>query len=281
MNNNLIEKTVSVGLGLGTDQQAADLMSGAQLGVGINPSKLDAATPLMFPPAVLVVTHVPSMWKDDPKTGQMLKALIETHPTSVSGLDFNYTLETADKPLGHDGQVFHTPTQTKRSQPSPSFTFTEVTGNLIWNFFRQWVWDIQHPDTIASGARFKELDPFMSSLYSMSMVAIQFDPTMRPENIIDGMFYSNMFPTAPGGDFGIERTVGTTKDIERSVEFVAHLQHNTATRDLAISIAKKLDLAKLNFNKLYPGQAAVATGLADTGLEREVQDFLSYPEATA
>ena len=279
MNNNVLEKTVSAGLGLGTEQLAANMMVGGQLGLGLNPSALDAATPLMFPPAVLVVTHVPTMWKADPKAGQMLKALIETHPKAVSGIDFGYTLETTEQELGHDGQKFEVPTQTKRSAVEPSFTFHEVGGNLIWNFFRQWVWDIQHPDTIQSMARFEEIDPFMSSAYSMSMMAIQFDPTMRPENIIDGMFYSNMFPKDPGGQFGIERQIGATKSVERAVTFSGHVQHDKATRELAVKIAKQLQLAKVNYDRLNPGTEEVSKSLGDTGLEREVKEFLDYPTA--
>ena len=136
-NENII--TDAVGLGLGENQIAANMIKGSQLGVGLQAKNLDAATPLVFNPAVLVVLQVPTMYNRDEKTGQMIKQLIESHAKSVTGIDFGYTLETQEQPVGHDGQNMQVPTKAKRSAVTPSFVFPEVTGNLVWNLFRQWL----------------------------------------------------------------------------------------------------------------------------------------------
>jgi len=187
--NSILTSAANLGLGggAGSDQdRLANIMNGGQLGVGFNLANLDAATPLIFTPTVLVVMSTPTMYSvgasktfnKENAFQKMLKALIETHAKSVTGIDFGYTLETAEQPIGHDGQNIQVPTKSKRSPVAPSFVFPEVPGNLVWNMFNQWVFDIQHPDTNASFQRMDTDDlDYLSSAYSMTMMAIQFDPT--------------------------------------------------------------------------------------------------------
>ena len=40
----------------------SNMEAAGQLGVGIKPGALDAATPLVVPPAVIYVTQIPHMW---------------------------------------------------------------------------------------------------------------------------------------------------------------------------------------------------------------------------
>ena len=238
-----------LGLGLKDTAHVADMTVGATLGVGVKSISLDAATPLVMPPVMIVVLQAPMMYDKQQIKIDTLKALLETHATAVNGIDVEYNIDTADSPVGHDGQVHQVPTQNKRSAVNPSFTIPEVTGNLVWRFFNQWGFDMCHPDTNASFSHLSEKVaqalPFVSSSYSMTMAAIQFDPSGIPENIIDGAFYSNMFPTAPGGAIGFEKTIGTSNTRERSITFSAHLRHNEHTRDLMIDIAKQLKLGNV------------------------------------
>lgn len=277
-NENIILEAQKFGLGKG--QYAANLVNGSQLGLGFNAKFLDAATPLAMPPAVIVVLQTPSMYNNEPEVAQLIKKVMESHAKQVSGIDFGYTLETAGQLVGHDGQEMHVPTKTKRSPVSPSFVFPEVTGNLIWNLFRQWMHDIQDPDTNASFARFGDAfkDPYMMSAYALSFVAIQFDMTHRPENIIDAAFYTNVFPTDPGGQLGIERTIGQTKgNIERTVNFQGLVQHNRVTRQLGVRIAERLQLAKVFYDKAATGTDDVSKTLDKTGLQAEVDKYLKQP----
>ena len=283
-NTNIIDGAAQFGLGgLGdgdTKAKAANMVLGTQLGAGIRPANIDAATPLSFVPTVLVVLQTPTMWSNEPAVGQMLKTLIESHAKTVSGIDFGYTLETEAQPMGHDGQEIHVPTKAKRSAVQPSFVFPEVTGNIVWNLFRQWLFDIQDPDTNASMSRFDAPGVFMNSTYCMSMMAIQFDRTMRPENIIDAAFYGNMFPTDPGGQLGLERQIAQTKVMERTVNMTGHVQHTDMTRKLGIEIAKQLNLAKLRYNTVNPTLTQVTAGLKDSGLAAELAALTGEPAAT-
>lgn len=265
-------------MGLGFTEEnhpfVADIAKGSTLGVGVKTVSLDAATPLVMPPTVIVVLAGPRMYKNNPVKLRTLKALLETHATNVSGIDVEYNIDTADSPAGHDGQPHQVPTQNKRSAVNPSFTIPEVTGNLVWRFFNQWGWDMVHPDSNASFSHMSEDEalPFVSSSYSMVMAAIQFDPSGVPKNIIDGAFYSNMFPTTPGGAIGFERAIGTSNTRERNITFSAHLRHNEKTRELMVDIAKELKLGTVRSGTNdMPSYDYVKDYVANSSLMEEVE----------
>ena len=264
--------------GVHNDVKVANVINGGQLGPGYQADTLDAATPLVFMPTHLVIMSTPTMYDDRPEIGKTIKSMFETCAKSVSGIDFNYTTETASTIAGNDGQEQEVPLQTKRSAVAPSFTIQEVTGNLVWELVRQWIWDMHHPDTNAAFTGSKDPKPYTMSSYSMSMLAIQYDPTLATKNIINGAYYANMFPKGTG-DLGLERTVGTSKVMERTVEFSAILFHNDYTRILARQVADDLKLNELNYNKVKTGLTIVESKLANSGLAFAAERTLKRQEA--
>lgn len=261
-------------LGVADNTVVGNLIDGSQLGVGLQASMLDSATPLVFPPTVLVVLQTPTMYDNTPEMSRMIKSIIESHAKTVSGIDFNYTLETADSPVGHDGQMMAVPTKSKRSAVEPSFVFQEVAGNLIFNIARKWITDIQHPDTNASMASLDFTGNWTMTTYAMSMMAIQFDMTMKPENILEAAFYTNMFPISTG-DIGLERTISASKIMDRTINFKAIVQQNDYTRYLAKTIAEDLQIVKVNYNLARTGATEINSIIADSGLAHEVTAALA------
>lgn len=245
------------GLGVTPDAMVANLPRSGQLGTGIRTTKLDAATPAVFNPAVGIVLTVPTMWDKSPKLQEMLKSVMETHAKSITGIDFSYSLETQDTPVGHDGQTMKVPTRTTRSAINPSASFIEYPGMPIYNLFKHWMFDIQHPDTNSSwlpsvqGER-NEIPAWQMSAYSMSMLFIQYDPTGLPDRIYDAIVVINMFPTEIG-EIGIERQIGTTQTKERQITFSGIVQHNDNTKELGYRVAEMLALHKINYQNALPG----------------------------
>lgn len=254
------------------------------LGMGINAPMLDVATPCSFTPAVIVVTSVPAMYMRDGSRptvmAQLTKDLMESHAKSVSGIDFGYTLGVdTSANVGMDSQMFGVPGKTTRNQPSPTFTFTELSGDLVFNWAKKWVWDINHPDTNVSMAQVQFPGAYTMSAYAASFMVIQFDPTMRPDRIIDAAHYVNVFPTGTG-DIGFERTIGTVKVPERAITFHAIVQHNPYIKSLAMAIAEKLQLHVHNYNVAPPNKLTVDRNLSELGLEGEMVDrqaWMDYP----
>lgn len=251
---------------LGTGpSQVSNLIQGAQNGLGFKAGALDAATPLVMPPAVIVVLQTPTMWDhisgdEEGILRQTVKSMFECHAKSVTGIDIVYNVETQEQPIGHDGQNLQVPTRTTRQAVTPNFTWAEVTGNLVWNIIKRWMWDISDPDTCA-GLTDSELaeggaQPYTMSAYSITFMAIQYDKTMDADRILDAAVYTNVFPTN-SGELGIERTLGTVKVPERSVPFTGYVIHNDRTRELGRSIAGDLALRQ-NYRNASPNTEVVS-----------------------
>ena len=255
-----------------------DLTKGGQLGIGPRLPKIDAATPLVFAPAVPIITHVPTMFSHVPQMRSILKALIERHSKAITGVDFGYEMEEGSAYILADGQEAKIPTKNKRTAISPNITFAEIQGNLVWNFFRQWMSMISNPDThhssLASMTNDSNLDPFVYSYFCMDLLLINFDPTMLPKNIIDATFITTMWPKTTG-QLGVKREIGTSETPERSIDFNGIVQHNNATFKAGVAIAETLQLHKANFNLATPIATAIEPALSNFGLSGEIKQILS------
>ena len=247
-----------------------------QLGVGIKAPALDVATPLILPPAVIVVLQVPAMYdataNGQPFTamGAAIKDMFESHAKAVSNIDVDYTLEaTGDQPL-HDGQNFQAPGKTKRTAQAPSFTFGEVTGNLYWNIIKKWITDINYPDTYAIGANVHVSGGWTMSAYSMTIAVIQPDVTGRPDRIIDASIICNMFPQGTGG-LGMERNIGQMKGgNDRAITFSGIVQHNAYTKEIGKLIMEKLAMHTLDFDWAPPQRDIWTKTVDNIGLAADV-----------
>lgn len=255
MDDSLLTKVTS--LGVHPNTAVSNLARSGQWGTGIRVAKLDGATPAVFAPTVGVVLTVPSMWDRYPKLQEMLKSVMETHAKSITGIDFGYTVETADTIVGHDSQTLKVPTKTTRSSVNPSVTIQEYTGMPIYNLFRTWQFCIWHPDTNCSMLSAmvsdrSQIPGWYMSAYSMSMLFIQYDPSGLPDRIYDACVITNMFPTDIG-EVGFERTIGTHSMKERTINFTGLVQHNENTRELGMRVAEMLSLHKINYQFSLPG----------------------------
>ena len=228
----------------------SDLMTGGQLGYGFKAAGFDAATPLALPPAFIVVIQTPTMWdnlNDEGVLRQTVKSLFETHAKAVTGIDVNYTLENQGQPVGHDSQELKVPTRSTRAPVDPNFTWSEVTGNLVWRIMHRWIWDTSDPDTGTAfeheGATVDEaaLNTYTMSSYALTFAVVQYDKTMHPDRMLDGSIITNVYPTTTG-EFGMERTEGTTKVPERAIAFTGYIIHNERTKEIARQIANVIKL---------------------------------------
>ena len=238
-----------------------------QLGIGVKAPALDVATPLILPPAIIVVLQVPGMYTVDGPSAMAwaIKDMFESHAKNVTGIDVSYTNDPQGDYMLHDGQNFQAPGKTKRAPVSPSFTFSEITGNLYWNIVKKWITDMNNPDTYSIGANTHVAGGWTMSAYSMTIAAIQPDVTGRPDRIIDCSIICNMFPQGTG-ELGSERQVSNMKPMDRSFQFTGIQQHNAYTKQLGRLIMEKLSMHTLDFDWAPPQRDIWTTDLNDMGL---------------
>ena len=265
-------------IGMHNNAAIGNVVKGGQLGVGPHLTLLDSVTPLVFPPVVPVITHIPTMFNRFDKIGEILKALIERHTKSISGIDFGYELDVAEGMILSDGQPVNVPTKNKRTAIAPNFTWPELPGNLVWNFHEFWLSLISHPDThfskLAALTGDDSFDTHLFSAYSMDVCFIQFDTTFLPRNILSAIFVTTMFPKNTG-TLNIKREVGTTDSPERSIDYNGIVQHNSSTLEAGRQIAEILGLHRANFDKAPPIATEIEDSSKNMGVQAEIADIVS------
>lgn len=262
--------------------------SGQMSGMGPRIMNLDGATPQIFPPAVIIMLQTPTMWRsvNNNIIGRTLRDLWELHSRSISGIDFGYTLNTSDSLIGQDGQNISMPTNTTRTPVSPSVTWTELYGNIVWNLHYRWIMDINHPDTQSSYLSaikaatsptnddyLAELPPWVFSTFSCSFMAIQPDPYGTYDRILDAALYTACFPTETG-TLGIKREVNVHEQMERTIPYKAIVQHNDNTREVGAMIFKSLNYHHPDLQRATT-LATMDGTLKDAGYSKQAYDTIT------
>ena len=276
-----VEKIVQsmTDLGIRESQWVANTSVGGQLGLGLGPANLDAASPIVFPPVVPIVVHLPKMYDDNTNMLFIMKNMVECYSKSISGIGLNYTVDFDETPVGHDGQNMSYPKKTKRASVSPSIAYQELIGNPFWNVHRKWITDFSDPDTNYSYIGLAETLQIVPSDYSMSVLFIQFDLTARPDNIIDAFIISNMFPQETG-ELGSEKNIAESRGIERSVTYTGLIHHNDTIRTMAKEVAEAMNVHTIKYFKdnvtvQFGIEGHVDKGIQESGLAQEITDYLA------
>jgi hypothetical protein len=257
----------------------ANLPEGAQLGIGPHLTQLDVATPLVMGGTFPFVLQSPTMFSLSPQLqnfDSFLKVLIERGAKSITGIDFEKSIDAQQVNIGNDGQMLNMPTTARRSQVNPQFTWNELTGNVIFNFFGTYLDLIKHPDTQASMVGILEsgeIDPQLVSSFTFDTLFIQYDTTMRARNILDAYIITAMWPDRTGMA-GYERTIAESKLIERSIPFHGILQHNDNTRRVGRNVAELVQIHRADYNRAKPVAETIAENLANMGIQKEVTDIM-------
>lgn len=271
MPNALIKET-KAGKHFGFNSNVA---ASGNFGIGTHLTNLDACTPVTFTPAQIIVTHTPTLFRYYDHAPKILKDLMEKHTKTFSGIDFGYVVDMQDTLAGLDGQNLKSPLRVTRTQVSPTATLPEINHNFVWNFIKNWIFMIQHPDTHAShlSALGHKLEPMVLSSYCMNICIIQHDLTMRPENIIDGFMITNMMPMETGM-FGLEKNVEASQAPERSIPFSGIMQHNANTKFAAMEIARLQQAHRADYDFATPVDTKIADEIKDAGIQKEMDEVM-------
>lgn len=250
--------------------------AGGQYGTGPLYSTLSASSPLILPRSVIVVTETPRMYNDNLGFAYLLKTLVESCAKSVSGIDLSYTLDEHSQEIGRDGQQIQMPTKSKRTQPSPSFTYPEYIGNPVWNAHYKWLTDTQDPDTDAIGLKntIARDEHYDTRLFGMTIFVMQPDMTFQARRLINSWIITNMWPKNTG-DLGAKVEMTGTHSPERSINYSGYLIHNNDTIAMGQLLWQSMQLETVNYRKLATGIGTVNQNIKNSGLLRDINDVIA------
>lgn len=259
----------------------ANPQEGGQFGFGPRIMQLDAGSPLILNPCIIVITQLPRMFDRNPEWQKTFKSSFELDAKSITGIDFEYNVQEATSLVGHDGQNLSMPTMTQRSPVNPTASWTEKYGNIVFGLHYLWILGIQHPDTQCSfmsamaeledGGNINNVPPWLITTFSMSFMAIQPDPTGLYNRAVDAAFYTAVWPTGTGM-IGFKKEINSVEQPERQINYKGLVQHNDNTREVGSYLMKMLNFYKVNMQRATT-TAGVDAKIDYSGLKRAQNDM--------
>lgn len=185
-----------------------------------------------------------------------LKALVELHPKSVSGLNAELTVDFVETPVGGAGEMQEDISNVVRARSQPEFTWTEKYGKPIWNFLDGWIRNLimdpisKVPAVVASGtARPNDILPDYTG---MTVIFIEPDPTNT--QVVYAWLSTNMMPKTSGANEGRRDMTQAFAEAEYPVPFTALTQVGYGVNQFAQQL---LDQVNMNGANPYLRQAFI------------------------
>lgn len=187
-----------------TNAQITDLRYGGQQGWTPVPEEWVSNAGYVPKPLIPILLEAPKFFQLMPnpqKWVEALKALVEVHPIIIEGINDGQKIETDTHNVGRAGEMMHEPTDAKRDQTEPKFTWVEKTGNAIQRFIQMWMdYGIMNPETgtCLAATLIKNLPEadrpkdWLPDWYSMTCLFIE--PNALHDRVVRAHIVAGMWP---------------------------------------------------------------------------------------
>lgn len=258
---------------LSSGARAVDLTIGGQNGAMSNPANWTSAAYYTRQKLHQVLIQAPKALKylpDGESLKKQLKAAIEMHPRSISGINQSLTVETNDTIIGNDGQVFQVPINVNREPSAPNFVWDELEGKPFTRLFRRIVVDlIMDPQTNKPGLlRYQSYtDAGRPEILPVdyTMVVLFIEPNKSMTGVVDAYLCANMFPLGIP-DETLKEMGGANEQLEVALDFAAWTQVGDAVDEMAKNYLDSINVLGYAPSALAPFVAAIEPSLRDETL---------------
>lgn len=248
--------------------RAIDLSLGGQQGLKRDNTNWVSGTPYTKQKLIPTLLRAPGAFRwlpDGADRVRILKALIELHSKSITGLNSSLTVDVGETVVNNT-EMMQTVTKTSRERSSPSHTFTEVYGKAVTTFFKEWIVELlQDPESghpgIAGRAEYIAAGspPLLADMVSASVLYYEPNPE---RSAVQGEAYLcvNMFP------LGVTDEAQSVKGEGNELQDVEITFSALTTIGRPVSLLAKAQLDALN----KEGVAVNALSLAETEIAADV-----------
>lgn len=198
-----------------------------------------------------------------------LKALVERHPKSITGMNAGLTVETVDNAVSGGGEMQQDMIDVKRERTVPSFIWVEKYGRPIQTLLYEWITNLlADPDSkvpnicTVDGMRPTDL---LADMHSATMLFFEPDPTHT--KVMKAWLSTNMFPLATG-DITAKRELSAAMESgEMTINFSAVSQSSLGVRMFAQALLNSINITNSNPNlaPAFVGEIAAGVLAATTG----------------
>lgn len=199
-------------------------------------------------PIVLRYPKFMDLMQDSKLWIRAYKAMIEEHPTEISGLSSGLTVDTDSSPIGGAGEEQEQPTNTKREKSNISITIPDKAGKSVMKFFDMYIrYGIQDPDVKKPlVSQFidteKQIGLYTPEWYTGMVIFIE--PDITQQIVLDAWLAFNFFPKSNGSREGSRNVTDGGQRNDISLEFSSIVMNNQAAINLGQSLLKKLTVLK-------------------------------------
>jgi hypothetical protein len=179
-----------------------------------------------------------------------LKALVELHAKSISGLNSELTVDFIETAVGGAGEMQEDISNVQRQRSTPEFTWVEKYGKPVWNFHDGWIRNLlmdpisKVAAVVASGTtRPTDLLPDYTSA---SMIFIEPDPTHT--QVVYAWLCTNMMPKSSGENVGRRDLTQAAAEVEYTITYTALTQVGYGVNQFAQQLLDQINLTGANPN---------------------------------
>lgn len=176
-----------------------------------------------------------------------LRALVELHAISWTGMQAGLTVDVAETPVGGAGQMQQDPTDVKMERSNPVCRLNEKYGMPVAAFLRSWINNLimdensKFANIATTGAAPTDM---LADMYAMTMLFFEPDPTHT--KVVQSWLITNMYPLGTGEVSGARdiTVAGETRTVD--VNFTGIAQYGLGVDTFAQSLLDTISLSGAN-----------------------------------
>lgn len=231
----------------GVKRRLSDLRYGGQFGYSPDLTTWVNAHPYVSRNLVPILIEPPLAMQALPNSDKWiasLRALIETIPQSIQGLNGELKVNTSESPLGGGGQRFEVFTNVLEEAPNIQIQYQERVGMAIFRYWHAYIrYFMMDPNTkyatanTIPGVRLSDL---MADQYSFTCLFIEPDELHTFVN--QAWLVTNMFPKGTGQNTAKRDKANDLEPRQTTIDFAGIAQYGSGVDDFAQIVLNEMNL---------------------------------------
>ena len=237
----------------GKQQPSLDLARGGQHGHLVDYEAWCSSTPYIRQNLIARVITAPRGFDKLPNPSMWyagLKAIVELHSKTISGLNSTLEVESVQQAMGGAGEQIDTPVNVTRSKSEPTHAVDEKYGRSISEFLDGWIMNLimdpetKYPNVLKqSGVVVPDL---LNDFFSCSVLYIEPDPSMR--KCMHAWYVTNMYPQAGATREGNFDLTGSKEDLSIDITFTGITQVGIAVNNFGQTVLDSINKSAVGAN---------------------------------